>query len=356
MIPPTLENAHNQRLKELVRLVSDKVEQAQSQADLLDAISEVKKFDGPLRYNNTIFNTIAALAFLLAAASWAAWGYFGKGVLVPTVIDPPIVVGLIAFTFGTVGLIAFTSGTMRNAAISKLSNRIFEKGILFDNNLNEIPFDKRGKARELEQKFHEFDRGNHSREIWNLCEGFFVGETYQFGYHLYSFHYVDRHTETVSDGKGGTRTRVRYDHHNRYGIYMPFEHAANIAVLSFDVEGIRGASFRPASNRFNEIYRVIALDEFEAAKFLKPAVVLAFEAIADCFTDLNFEINANAELCMSFGDNILPLGAVKRKYGLENPDPFIAEILAHQTMSKLNLALDHVHTLLQYSDNNFKEK
>jgi len=251
-----------------------------------------------------------------------------------------------------------------NQQITKLSERIFQKDVLKDNDLKPISVIRAAYAKELEKRFYEFDRGNYSREIKSLYRGYYQDQEHSFNIELYRFQYKDETRD--SDGK----TIIEND---RYGIIVPFKYVKELAVSTMEIPGIYPnakalilgmpvhvgdsaigyVTYQPASAVFNKRYKVYAANQHQAAKFLEPAVVEAFEGISWCFDDLNFEFNRDGDLCMSFKDKdvIFP----ERTYGLNQPDQFIKEIKQHNQMGKLSLALMHIHTLMKYADNNFEE-
>lgn len=335
---------NNREVAELIGAIHSQVDAARSIEDLVNAIQDVKRFGQPVKYNHTVHYVLASILLFLAA-SVGMYHYVDSGTfsnLEIALIVIPVVISIVIF-----GYIYSQS-----RSITGLSDAIYNKNLLFDNALEHVNVDAKNQAQLLEQRFYEFNRGNHSREILSLYKGVYQGQEYTFDYHYYHFHYVDRRTETSTDSKGRTRTRTVYDRYDRYGIYLPFPFVASLAIVSSLPSGLRGTRFKPASNRFNKYYKVYSDTELTAAKFLKPKVVIELEDISGQFNLINFEFNAQSDLCMSFKDR--DLLSANRTYGIDSPDDFIAEIREIDILPKLHLALEHIHALMTYTDNNFE--
>lgn len=344
-----MNSTHNNDLNNLLQKISARVDSAESNDDLIEAVKYAVEFGAPLKFDNTIPNMLGASGLVMMAVVALLTFVFEK-------------VALNAYSIGAmsvffiIGISTFLYGSSRDETITDLSSKIFRKDLLLDNGL-QTESDK-SFLKHLSSTFKEFDRGNHSREFKRVLIGHYAGDEHRFTYHLYHYHYVDRRTvvEVVSDGKGGTRTQTRtvYDHYDRYGIVLPFGFAKGLAILGAGGTDIKGYSYRPASNKFNDLFTVLGETELAAAKFLKPKVVIECEDFSEQFSGLNYEFSKDGELCLSFEDD--DLISANRTYGLDNPSAFLEEVIAHTQLPKLNSALNHIHTLMKYSDNNFMEK
>ncbi|BDY05188.1 DUF3137 domain-containing protein [Ferrimonas sp. YFM] len=232
-----------------------------------------------------------------------------------------------------------------------VSDRIQLLDSLFNNNLKPVKVSKSGKAQEFGNKFREFDRGNHRREIEALYQGSYKGKVHQFGFQLYHFHFVDKRTETYRDSEGNTKTRTTYHHYDRHGLLVRFPFAKSISLdgdrrIKFD-----GMPYSAASNEFNRHFKVRAQEEMQAARLLSPAVVEQLCNIGESYRSPVIEINADGEMCIAFdNDDLLTL---KRQYGLEKPEAFAKEIAGHAKLEKLDTLLKTVHDLMRLNDNNF---
>lgn len=321
---------------------------ANSEKDLLDLLDKVIAYNHPLKYNNTA-QLVAGSGFLIASAMYFLYKYkFSYSV---TGIDY-----IISGSAVLVGLIFFIYAWSRNNSVSSLSDEIFNKDLLFDNNIRPKNVNGKDYAEQLKGSLCEFNRGNYSREIEFLAEGNYAGNEHSLNFNYYCFHYVDQRLEVVvtPNGKGGTTTSTRtvYDHYRRYGILLDFEFASSLIICS-NSPGVKYKdAFSPASLVFRKNYSVSCNDQLKAAKFLKPATVLKFEEVATDFNHVNFEVNANGAACISVEDNLLD---VQHKYGLDEPSLFRQEIAQNNELKKLNTLLDFAHYLMKQSDNNFKK-
>jgi len=329
---------------------------ANNETDLINIVEQVRLFGAPLKYDNRVPYGIA-LGALVIPAVVCFWIFQTTKVFSNLQI-------ILMVCLVLVGIVSLGFVWWRSRSIKNLSQTIYAKDVLFDNQLSPVQVNSSAQAKMFGRRFKEFNRGNHRRDIESLYDGQFAGSEHQFPFQFYHFHYVDKRivTRTTTNSKGQVRTttHTEYDHYHRYGLIMPFSYARDIAVLSGRVSGISGFldsfgssrdTYKPSSNRFNKTYTVYTQSEMAAAKFLEPAVVTAFEEIATAFKGLNFEFNSDGDLCMSFKDN--DVVSFKRTYGLDQPAEFIAELKQQNTLDKLNKALEHIHILMKHSDNNF---
>ncbi|WP_159566144.1 hypothetical protein [Budvicia diplopodorum] len=337
--------SNNKKISELLATVRKQVDSAQTELDLIGAVEQIKAFGSPLKFNHLIIHIIGGIcgliAILLGAYQYLAFGKFDVNIMIFMAILAIAVVATLIYVW------------YKNQLITDLESTLFNKDLQLDNRLTKIQVDAEEYAHQLGIRFNDFNRGNYSREIYALYQGIYQGKEHAFNYHFYHFHYVDKRTTMTTDSKGRPRTRTVYDHYDRYGIYLPFNFISNLALISKSISGVSGYNYKPASIQFNKIYKVIAESEIAAAKFLKPAVVIASEEIANVFSEVNFEFNEDTELCMSFSDD--DLLTLTRTCSFKNPDEFIQEIRKVHTLPKLQTALEHIHTLMAYSDNNFRK-
>ncbi|WP_140920611.1 hypothetical protein [Limnobaculum xujianqingii] len=336
---------HNQKLSALLTSVKEKVNAAQDQQQLIDAIEQVKAFGGPLKFNHGKRYAVAIVAVLagliIAGIQWYQYRHLSSGTTILLVLLAITAIAMMVWSW------------RKNSSIGNLADELFQQDLLFDNGLQQVSVEPEAAASELMSRFHEFNRGNYSQEIKALYQGHYQGKEHAFDYHFYHFHYVDKRTTVTTDSKGRPRTRTTYDHYDRYGIYLPFIYVSNLALVGKSVSGLSGSIYKPASNRFNKLYRVVGDSEMTAAKFLKPALVLACEDIAATMSELNFEFNPQAELCMSFRDS--DVITLQRSSDFNAPDDFIQLIRQHNKLPKLKAALVHIETLMVYSDSNFRK-
>jgi len=304
----------------------------------------MQDFPAPVAFDNSHLNRMTLIICLVSVVT--AGLFYINGIHNPYAVLPAAVTAI------TLGIYIYRR-LSRKSAFTSLSDRIHYQSVLHDYGLEETPV--RAKAQGLANRFQAFRLGNHSRELKKLLHGRYHGDEHEFTYDYYHFHYVNRRTETytTTDSKGNVRVRTRtvYDHFDRFGFIVAFQFAKNLRIsesgLSFFNKG-----WKSSSVSFNKNFNVRADSEMEAAKFLTPKLILEIEAAGKALTGLDMEFNSAGDLCFSFDDrNTLAKG---RMHGLENPVDFEREIAGHSSQPKLDSALEFIHTLMKYSDNNFE--
>lgn len=238
--------------------------------------------------------------------------------------------------------------------LNLFTKQLYWKNALLDNQLTLLKKADWPPTSQWLQQFAEFKRGNYKREFKQLIQGQFTGAEHSFTYHYWHFHYVNRRTETSTNSKGQVTTRVVYDHFDRYGLIIPFAYCRNLFITAFAAEGIRGDRYTSDSGRFNKIFQVRAADTMQAARFLKPAIIIALEEQAAALKQLNLAFSEQGELCISFADkDVLDS---KPACGLDQLTLFRQSIEQPTALPKLQQLLNTVHQLLRHSDSNFQTK
>ncbi|KRS21947.1 hypothetical protein AAY72_06000 [Alishewanella sp. WH16-1] len=236
--------------------------------------------------------------------------------------------------------------------LKRFTEHLYWKNALLDNNLSELAnTDWPNVTRSWQQQFAEFRRGNHQREFRQLIRGHFSGAEHQFSYHYWHFHYVNKRTQVTTNSKGQVQTRTVYDHFDRYGLIIPFAYCRDLFVTSFAADGITGERYTSDSGRFNKIFQVRAAEPMQAARFLKPAVIVALEQQARQLKQLNLAFSHDGQLCISFADNDMLQS--KAPCGLDQLAQFRQSIEQPTALPKLSQLLATVHQLLRHSDSNF---
>jgi hypothetical protein len=330
----------NQQLALFLTSLSFQITQAKNREDLRSILRKVSAFGRPLRYDNKSYWVGLATASLISSLALLSIKFYPNLDFIPWFAGGAALLGVMF------AILIF----MRRNKISGLSDALYTRDVYLDNNWQSESYNGKRLAAELGQQFSEFRRGNHLREISWLVKGHFQGAEHYFDYHAYTFHYVDRRQVVTTDSKGKIRTRTVYDHHYRYGLYLPFDFVRNIAIYSSWFGGLFSGSYKPASVEFNRKFKVKAENELVAAKFLKPSIVVEIEDMGKDLADLNLEFSSSGDLCISYAHNIC---SWKRQYGLDDPDQFLREIEGDQTLTRLHNTLNRIHTLMRHSDNNF---
>ena len=339
--------SHNKRLKAALAEIESRVNGAKNDTDLVDAITLLSDYPVPVKYDNNRLNMISAgviaLATLIAAAVYFLAGDITYIVLAAAAAGIAIVV---------YGAVRYS----RKNSLTGLSDKIHYRTSLFDYGLKPVPFSAKTKARELGGRFKAFQMGNYAREIRELLHGEYEGAEHSFAYDHYHFHYVNQRTETytTTDSKGNVRVRTRtvYDHFDRYGFIVDFKYAQAMRVSEGGLGFFSGGGWKSSSVSFNKNFKVAADSEMEAAKFLTPKVLVEIESAGEALRGMDLEFNNSGALCFSFDDSNMI--AANRSGGLENPAAFAKQVAGHSTQANLDAALNFIHTLMKYSDNNFE--
>jgi len=328
-------NNHNRRLKRTLNVIKSDLDRAESEADL---IRLVKTFQNNVRrstFDNRLIYIFMGLCVLVSAFILYLDDNNDSAIF-------PIVLGGLSYWIVI----------RREDIIHNLSDRIFQKDVMRDNNLKLEKINGPKYAEELADQFLDLDRGNYSREIKCLYKGKCTGREHSFDISLFHLHYVN------TQRRGSKRKKARYD---LYGIIVPFGFVKDLMIARNLHEEILNSfgnikngydEYHTTLANFNMRYRVFAKSKMTAAKFLGPVVVEAIERISWYISDMSYDFNAQGDLCLSFKDKevIFP----ERQYGLEHPTEFIDEIKQHNHMDKLHRALTHIHTLMKHADSNFE--
>ncbi len=321
---------HSEKVKHAVNKIESKVDEANSKGDLINILDEVLSLGFSLKSNNTPL-ILSSLFMALNVFYLFKIGISGDG---------SITVLMISFSMALL-ILVYTS--RKAFIISDLSDKIFEKKLIFDNELEYTNIEDSFK--EIQSVFFDFDGRGRGGEINFLLKGQNQGREHHFDFKYYRFEYI----------AGGSDGKKQYFY--RFGIVFDFQFSSSIAVFNDSPhKKYKGYNnkFKPASLRFNELYSVSCENEMIAAKLLKPAIVNKFEELANDFKKVNFEVNSDGKACLSTSVNLLDtMWDVRRKYGLDQPEMFKQEIAKHRELKKLNAMLDFAHYLMKYSDNNF---
>ncbi len=332
---------HNRKLNDFLTSIDERIERATDPSQLITLIDEAQQFEGGLEYNNNGLLALMAIALITAIVSF----YISRKV------DSGFPLFLIALSIFTL-IIMGSRLSNRNSAVDALSEKLFKRDLLFDNQLQPMLSIGPHSYEALIKRFSEFNRGNHTRTIKETIAGRYEGEYFSFNYHYFHFHYVNRHEEETTDSEGRRQTKVYYDPYDRYGLYIDTVEPKNL-IISYapKLVGQNRGIYRPSSNLFNRTFLVQGESEFVAAKFLTPSVVTAIEASVKQFSDPRLEFNAEGALCFAYDDD--DTFYAPRQYSLAEPEAFREEISEVLTPEKLKITLQYIDFLLQQTDNHF---
>lgn len=331
----------NTQLANTIKALQQELPRVQDKAALLGLLDKLAQLPQPIRYHYR-----------------QRWYWCGSGLLLSllaaVLIHQLMAAPALYYVAGAIAVISLLPLLLALANIhtlNKFTQKLYWKNALLDNQLTLLNPASWPDTKSWQQQFAEFNRGNHKREFKQLIAGQYTGTEHSFSYHYWHFHYVNKRTEVSRSSKGGTRTRTVYDHYDRYGLLLPFAYCRNLFITSFSTSGIRGERYSSDSGRFNKIFQVRAGEQMQAARFLKPAVIIALEEQAAALKQLNLAFADNGMLCISFADK--DLLQVKPPCGLDQLSRFRQSIEQPTSLPKLSQLLHTIHQLLRHSDTNF---
>lgn len=347
--------SHNKRLDAMLAKVRETAESAREERDFDPIFATLRQFRdsvGPIRYDNRVKWYICAVTALLGGGF--ALAFFLNPALQQSldVVGYGVIAAFAIATFVTLLVIAFA-----NSGISSVSELIFRKDVFFDNHLQEQDIGNTGNDlyETLKEEFGEFcRRGDEGRYIDRLYRGTWTGSEFSFPYEYYVFHYVRVYYVPVTKKVGNTtvttierRTETLY----RYGLILDFPFAKGIVMRSGGGSYDYPRGYQPTSEDFSRQFDVGADDEHVAAKFLKPAVVLAFLDMTKSLSGMNVEISRQGRMNVAFSDS--DILERRRTSSIADPDAFEAEIRDDLALPKLRKAMAFVETLKKHNDSNF---
>ncbi|CAM5183869.1 DUF3137 domain-containing protein [Alishewanella longhuensis] len=331
----------NSALAEAIAQFTQQLPQIGNKAELLRLLDKLALLPQPIRYHYKqrwyLCSAGLLLSILVAVLTYQ--------------LHADALLYYIAAAMALISLIPLLIAWHHIHQLNQFTKQLYWQNALLDNQLTLLKKADWPPTASWLQQFAEFKRGNYKREFKQLIQGKYAGSEHSFAYHYWHFHYVNRRTETSTNSKGQVTTRVVYDHFDRYGLILPFAYCRNLFITAFAAEGIRGERYTSDSGRFNKLFQVRAADTMQAARFLKPAIIIALEEQAAALKQLNLAFNEQGELCISFADkDVLDS---KPAYGLDQLTLFRQSIEQPTALPKLQQLLNTVHQLLRHSDSNF---
>lgn len=338
----------NKEITLILNEVESDVEKANSQSDLIEAIDKVSRFlksGKDLKYE--LGGYILGVIALLGVSVVFGYKYFNDEKLFNQLgwYGYTILCILLLITI----ILGGVASTYSNRSDS-LSDMIFNKDILFDNQLVYVKI-RNDQYETFKNQFGDFKRGDEGQEITQLIKSIVVIDDKSYDYYHYTFEYVEVTRVPVPVGKTITMQRKKTTYY-RYGIILDFPWAKGLIIKdSSGGDCPYEHTVTSSSETFNVIYDVAADSVQDAARFLKPAVILALNGAAEYFDELSIEINSESKMCISFEDS--DLLSFSRKYSINEPEKFIEEVSLKNRPIKLQKAFELVGILKQHNDRNF---
>lgn len=350
----------NRQLSDFLNALEGKINRSNALRELLDCCVAAGRYPAKLQYDNSIptwcaFATgtlMAAIAFIALYDNGSYLDILTSYIAVPSITAQfaSLVAVIIAASifFASLGVIASRDHQIGEMATSlKFKAALAHNGLTIDRSPRDLTLDR------LIQSFGDFARGNHSRGIEEAYTGHYARGDIRLDFSYYRLHYVNRRIETYSDAKGQTKTRVVYDHFDRYSLVIPFTWVREVSVRSDGQDDLdRDFQYRTNHPDFERRFRLTASSQMKAAKFAKPAVVVLLTELGRTLEDINLEFDANGLLCISFGDTDL-LDFESPSHSLMEPEALAQAITEDMPMPKLRNLLALVQALSNACDNNF---
>lgn len=192
-------------------------------------------------------------------------------------------------------------------------------------------------------RFSDFNRGSYSNELENGVEVEFNSYKGKMRIPVVILHYVNEHTSR--DSKGNTRTH--YTHHYRQGAIFPqVSSMKSILISQTRCSTNYQASFRPASRKFQRLFKSIKADsEFLLAKFLEPDVVLMLQDATKKLKSLTVEFTPAGDFLISkSGRDLLKADTI---HSLEFPEKMRDELFTQTSYKNLDTLLALANSLIR---------
>lgn len=327
---------HNRKVKNFLADINDKTGQIEDIGKVSDIINEIKAFSQKTSLKFTYSHIWATVIPLLLIAY-----------MIGRVHRAYALYWLIASAVASVILFIFSYSKNQAFLVAEISDKLFLYSLFSQNRLKykeKLSLNEGKKAYgNLRIRFCDFNRGDEDRYISRLVDGEYSLQEISFTYQYYEFHYVDVEDYATTD-KDGKRTKEKARHTRyRYGLLLSFPYARNIILGSGKYYK---EEWTTSSSEFNKYWDISASDRMQAAKFLKPAMVLSLLELAKTFSDVVIEVNYESVMCISFSEDMLNY---KRKYSIQKPDKFEKEIFGGLALKRLDQMLKHICAIFKYS-------
>ncbi|MDF1691291.1 MAG: hypothetical protein P1U47_02880 [Zhongshania sp.] len=340
--------SHNQKLNALLKSVRGAKANSNTQDDAARIVTQLRALGGPIRYEDS--GKLGLGLFLLGIGAYghilgSERGYpigpdgtSGSSVLIYNVAIA-LAACFILFWF------------FRRRKAQKFVQEVYENAALASYGLNDEPIPK---LKDWDRNFHEFNRGNHSREIMYCRSAAGRGESGREAYSLFRFHWVvceERQvTETDHNGHSTSKTETTYYHYDRYGVLVE-GNFSGIQISSDAPNSKYKLQYRPASVAFNRLYKLRCVEEMQTAKFLKPSIVIALEAAVTQLKNPNLEFGLNGQICLTWESDPFNVRTVMRS---KDRAEELAKIIEDGAkMPILDVALELVALIQRHTQSNF---
>jgi Protein of unknown function (DUF3137) len=323
-------------------------ERAQSATQTSDLVSAIKTLSGhttpipiearPRSWVPTLFAASSMLNIALASLFFILllWLLFSNAESGVTWVHKILLLSGIALFiyFEKKHIKRYAANSNKSDSISlllRLKRGMFESGLI------EVTVDPRKHRASLATHFSEF-KSLFDGKIHYWLEGNISEAQKNYTYHCFKYEYdayVDKQIASFT----------------RYGFILNFPFARSIQIYD---SGNGEGNWTSPSVYFNQSFSVQASDKLEVTKFLLPAILEKILELGKYTKNLSLEFNEAGHLCIAFSD-FDPISC-RTQHDLRYPDRFADEITRPVRQEVLKHAVDLMHTLIRFSDDNFEQR
>lgn len=324
----TSKRKNNKELKKLLKETSESINSAATKDQAWAIFDKLIAYPHLIKYDFRISSIFIVVSFFSTIISV----FFIKDETSPNFTI--MLISILVFSIGVifVSYKVYYLNSIKKALIEKTMQILYKSENLSTEFLYETLY-----------RFTDFNRGNYSNELENGVEVEFNSHKGKMRIPVVTLHYVNEHTSR--DSKGNTRTH--YTHHYRQGAIFPQVSSMKSILISqtrFSTD--YQASFRPASRKFQRIFKSIKADsEFLLAKFLEPDVVLMLQEVSKKLKSLTIEFTPAGDFLISkSGRDLLKADTI---HSLEFPEKMRDELFTQTSYKNLDTLLALANSLIR---------
>lgn len=136
---------------------------------------------------------------------------------------------------------------------------------------------------------HVFKRGNHSNSLPRYASGRLQNAEQDLEFTIFNYHYVNKRTEVYYEGKT-RKTRVVYDHFDRWGGFVSGCQPIGVAITSFK-NRVYPTKWDTSSINFNKRHHITGASEIELAKLFQPVNILMIEKMLADHKEFDLQVS-----------------------------------------------------------------
>lgn len=319
---------NNKELKKLLKEVEADCELIQNKDDVEAVFDKLIKYPYKIKFSYRISGSI----FLLSLLATIGLFYFGTENSMNLSIISAII-SIVAFSY--LGYKDYSLRSLKKTLVNKTMQILYKS-----ENLSEDFLDYNL------HRFTDFRRGNYSRELQSGVEVEFNSRYSILGklrIPIVTLHYVDEYEMRDKEG----RTTKHYRHYYRQGGIFPSHSNTKSILISQDkFFSNYEHSFKPASRKFQKLFRsVIGDSELALAKFLEPDVVLMLQNATKKLSGLTLEFTQDGYFLLAkSGSNLFETATI---HSLEFPKELKEELFTQTSYKNLDYLLALADSLIR---------